>query len=753
MADEPIRHDVEQPDAGAGPAAGFRFVAQLDMLHSLAATLASLGDVAEIGAAITAELRTIIDYHNCRVYVLEPDGKTLMPVAFRGEIFYEYEHETLEELITEVGEGITGWVAEHRTSLLTPDARLVDFAVQIAGTDDLLESMLAVPMTVGDELQGVIVLSSLGYGAFDEEDQRLLEVLASHAAIAMQNAKLLQAEREAAETSAALLDLSKELTGLRSVGDIIQKSIETVPSLMEAAAVGFLVRDDESGDLRLARLLTLEPDAIRPRHEIADVPAEWASAIVFENDEPLVFAGDDARIRGRDFVIAREPRDGVAAPVAWEPDGAGMLLVIGRAGEGVFRPRDLRLIRGIADLTSLALGNARRLTELERFRELVAGLDAAFWEASLPDLGFTFLGGAVSDLLGEGASAWTAGPRTWGSHIDQRDRDEAVRALREAVDTGVGEPLEYRVVGGDGATRWIRDIVHVVTERGGSPRALRGLLVDVTERKRAERALRASERKYSDAFRREREAAQRLRTLDEMKNTFLEAVSHDLRTPLTSILGSALTLERTKLELPREDALDMVARIAANARKLERLLSDLLDLDRLQRGIVSPNRRTTDLVDFVTRAVGETDTQGRTVEVDVEAGQVPIDQAKTERILENLLSNSLRHTPPDAKIWIRARPELGGLSIVVEDDGPGVPEELREAIFEPFRQAPGSSSEHAPGVGIGLSLVKRFAELHGGRGWAEERPGGGAAFHVFLPGAEARAMSEAEPAVGLEPTT
>jgi signal transduction histidine kinase/putative methionine-R-sulfoxide reductase with GAF domain len=723
--------DVEER---AVPAADLRFVAQLNMLHSMAAALASMNDVSEIGAAITEELRTILDYHNCRVYVMQEDGYTLMPVAFRGEIFYEYEHETLEELITHVGEGITGWVAEHRTSLLAPDARLVPFAVQIPDTEDIEESMLAVPMTIGEAVQGVIVLSSLGYGAFDEGDQRLLEVLASHAAIAISNAKLLQAEREAAETSSALLGLSKRLTQLRSVGDILQGAIETVSSLIDAAAVAFHVRDEHSGDFRLARLLTLDPDAIRPWQEIGDVPDSVAASIVFDNDEPLVFPRDSPLVKDRDYLISKEPRDVLVAPVTWEPDGAGTIAVIGREGEGIFRERELRLIRGVADLTSLALGNARRMSELERFHELVAGLDAAFWESSLPGLEFTFVAGAVHDLLGGDTESWPSEARVWGSHIDERDREEAMAGLRRAIESGVGEGLEYRVPSDEGPPRWIRDLIHVIRGRAGGPTILRGLMVDITERKRAERALRASERKYSDAFKREREAAQRLRMLDEMKNTFLEAVSHDLRTPLTSILGSALTLERSKLDLPGDDALDMVGRIAANARKLERLLSDLLDLDRLQRGIVSPKRRPTDLKDFVQRAVSEMDTQGRVLEMDVQLGTVQIDQAKTERILENLLSNSVRHTPKEAKIWVRARPENDGVLFIVEDDGPGVLPELREAIFEPFRQAPGPSSMHAPGVGIGLSLVRRFAELHGGNAWAEDREGGGAAFHVFLPG-------------------
>jgi two-component system sensor histidine kinase KdpD len=218
-----------------------------------------------------------------------------------------------------------------------------------------------------------------------------------------------------------------------------------------------------------------------------------------------------------------------------------------------------------------------------------------------------------------------------------------------------------------------------------------------------------------------------------MKNTFLEAVSHDLRTPLTSILGSALTLEATKLELPSEDALDLVGRIAANARKLERLLGDLLDLDRLQRGIVAPQRRPTDLAALVARAVDErVDPHGHDIVTEVPPGSFLLDAAKVERIVENLLSNALRHTPPGTQVWIRTAPADGGVSIVVEDAGPGVPEELHDAVFEPFRQAPGSSSEHSPGVGIGLSLVRKFAELHGGKAWLTRREGGGASFRVFL---------------------
>jgi signal transduction histidine kinase len=251
-----------------------------------------------------------------------------------------------------------------------------------------------------------------------------------------------------------------------------------------------------------------------------------------------------------------------------------------------------------------------------------------------------------------------------------------------------------------------------------------------------------SEAELHQALQREHQAVEALRSLDEMKNAFLQAVSHDLRTPLTSILGAALTLERRDVNLSPAESHDLVQRLAANARRLDKLLSDLLDLDRLVRGIVAPNRRPTDVAALVRAVIEETDLLNEhEIQVDAKPVIAEVDAAKVERIVENLLINAVRHTPAGTMVWVRVREERSGVLITVEDAGTGVPEELREDIFQPFRQGP-SPTSHSPGVGIGLSLVARFAELHGGWSRVGERPGGGASFQVFLPG------SESKPAIG-----
>ncbi|MFL6134350.1 MAG: sensor histidine kinase, partial [Nocardioidaceae bacterium] len=111
-----------------------------------------------------------------------------------------------------------------------------------------------------------------------------------------------------------------------------------------------------------------------------------------------------------------------------------------------------------------------------------------------------------------------------------------------------------------------------------------------------------------------------------------------------------------------------------------------------------------------------------------------VDPAQVERIIENLVSNAARHTPEGTPIAVRVEAVDGGALVVVDDEGPGIPEPQRESIFEAFEQVAGRRP-YDPGVGVGLSLVARFAELHGGRAWVEPRAGGGSSFRVFLPGA------------------
>jgi PAS domain S-box-containing protein len=249
---------------------------------------------------------------------------------------------------------------------------------------------------------------------------------------------------------------------------------------------------------------------------------------------------------------------------------------------------------------------------------------------------------------------------------------------------------------------------------------------DISERKRAQEDL-------ERALEVERRAADRLRALDEMKDAFLQAVSHDLRTPLAAILGLAITLERGSVDLSGEETKHLAGRIEHNARKLERLVTNLLDLDRLSRGVLTPSFEPADVGEIVERMVAECDpvVQER-MRLSVEPVVVPVDPPKIERIVENLLVNASRHTPEGTPIHVAVTGNGDGATILVEDEGAGVPGELRERIFEEFRQ--GSDPPQAsPGVGIGLALVQRFARMHHGRAWVEEREGGGASFRVFLP--------------------
>jgi signal transduction histidine kinase len=219
--------------------------------------------------------------------------------------------------------------------------------------------------------------------------------------------------------------------------------------------------------------------------------------------------------------------------------------------------------------------------------------------------------------------------------------------------------------------------------------------------------------------------------LNELRENILSTVSHELRTPLTSILGFAETLKERGEALDGETRAVMIGHLVEQSRRLERLLSDLLDLDRMRHGVLTPAFRPTDVGALVADAAARCATEGHLIGVQAEPVVADVDAAKVERIVENLLANAVKHTPAGTDVLVRVEREGASVVIAVDDRGRGVREEEREAVFELFNR--GDAYDGAPGAGIGLSLVAQFAALHGGRAWIEDHPGGGASFRVRLP--------------------
>jgi PAS domain S-box-containing protein len=373
-----------------------------------------------------------------------------------------------------------------------------------------------------------------------------------------------------------------------------------------------------------------------------------------------------------------------------------------------------------------------QLQEAEkRYRALVEHIPAVTYIDAVDPLEpmhtrLVYVSPQVETMFGYRVVDWLGELDGWRNAIHPEDRERIVDDDTHANATGQTFREEYRVLTKDGSVMWVHDESVAVHDDEGHIRFWQGAMFDITARRTAQEGL-------ERALAREQDASRALREIDAMKNTFLHAVSHELRTPLASILGFAVTLEHHQGTLPQEETQELTRRLAVNARKLDRLLSDLLDLDRLDRGIIEPKWRPTDVGALVRHVVQESDLMvERPLRIEADPVLVSVDGAKVERIVENLLANTARHTDDDTPIWIWVRAHDGGVLIVVEDAGRGVPAELRETIFRPFEQGP-ERSAHSPGVGIGLSLVGRFASLHGGRAWVEDRPGGGASFRVWLP--------------------
>jgi PAS domain S-box-containing protein len=331
---------------------------------------------------------------------------------------------------------------------------------------------------------------------------------------------------------------------------------------------------------------------------------------------------------------------------------------------------------------------------------------------------------AATTILGYPRDHLYSNPDLLFTMFDQRGAE-----LDDALDMipTPAEPTRLAMVQAqraDGRLVWL-EVHGTLIDPSTSPVTIQIVARDVTTRFETMQALR-------EALRDQAEAADQLRRLNAMKDTFLQSVSHELRTPLTSILGFAQLLTDPRQELAAANTRQFHKRILDNAQRLQRLLDDLLDVDRFTRGAIEPNRVPTDLTELIQRMVHDIELDDHPVQLDLEPVTMGLDAPWVERIVANLLRNIVRHTPPDTRIWIRTHSTTAGVTLTVDDDGPGIPEPDRQRLIEPFQQGTEAADSAQPGTGIGLSLVNAFAQIHGGDLTITESPAGGTRITVNL---------------------
>jgi signal transduction histidine kinase len=225
------------------------------------------------------------------------------------------------------------------------------------------------------------------------------------------------------------------------------------------------------------------------------------------------------------------------------------------------------------------------------------------------------------------------------------------------------------------------------------------------------------------------------------RNELAEAVAAEVRRPLTSILGLTLSLKHA--DTGSSEGRDMVRQLSASARKLDRLVGEMLSIDSISNGSYALNRRRTDLEAMVRRIIEESpDLEGRDVHAEIEHVAVEVDPALTEQIIESLFANAGRRTAAGNPVWVKLEADRGGAVIAVDDTCTDIPLGLRQAKLAALQEDRGDGKGDRVRGATGLALLTRLTEIHGGHAWAEERPGGGASFRVFLPGAGERPTEE-----------
>lgn len=240
----------------------------------------------------------------------------------------------------------------------------------------------------------------------------------------------------------------------------------------------------------------------------------------------------------------------------------------------------------------------------------------------------------------------------------------------------------------------------------------------------------------------ERAEVERLRRVDIAKSEFVAIAAHEFRTPLAAVIGVLSTLDEHASVLSSSERRELIEGATAQATRLARLVDDLLTVSRIEDGVIGLEFEPVDPRDLLSEAARASGTSGRLLVRSERVGEVRCDRDAIIRVLTNLLDNARKYSPDGAKVHVAVSLEGDVVRFSVADEGPGIPEEERDEVFERFRRLDSGSSK--PGTGLGLYICRGLVEAHGGWIRVDEGPKGGAEFSFTLPRATVAAEDGAD---------
>jgi signal transduction histidine kinase len=528
--------------------------------------------------------------------------------------------------------------------------------------------------------------------------------------------------------------------------------------------------------------VTLDPDAVIERFLHRGLSPAEVDALphlpegrgllgeVLHNKEAIMVHRIDQHHASVGFPSDHVPMDAfLGVPIAHQGNLIGALYLTKRPERPDFDEHDQELVQAMAALAAVGISNARSIDQerqrsglLDMIRNISSKvtslLDAEeVLSTTVEELGraadvsrcyirmveaqgVTALGPIEHEFNAPGISPLAGEPDThypvaslaamtrktqWSDDVTTDERLTAAGAaggvsdlLRHGTRAVIATPLE-----------WADELLGVIVFHSQVPR--RWSEQDVTLIEAAAREVSSSvhnARMYEDAL----ETVEELQELEQRRADYISMVSHEIRSPMTVVAGIADILGKKRHRMSEENLTELISSLEREARRLARLVSEVLDLERIDRGGMNLVHSAVDLVALIGEAVEDTGESSR-IEVRCEpaAAVVQVDRDKIKQVLINLISNAAKFSPDEAQITIGLDHSDGHYQIGVQDRGPGISEEDRQRLFKRFSRL--TPTQAKPGSGLGLYLSRLIVERHGGRIWVESEVGAGTTFYFTVP--------------------